>query len=149
MGDAPTASIRPSASRTRVAAIVRVLKPGESGELAAVGEGGAGKTFQKTMLPARASPISVKKPAPNTTDQTQTCAELLLALCKIISLPKKPGSGGKPATDAAASKVSRPSVIGCATGMAGSSLSLASPRCDAMSSTSKKSAATTSVLWTM
>ena len=69
----------------------------------------------------------------------------MLAACSSISLPMKPGSGGSPAFDAAASSSISPNSTGCATGLQGSSRSAMGPRCEATSSDSRKSPAITSV----
>ena len=93
--------------------------------------------------------MSVRKPTPSTVAHTTTCQLWALDASSSISLPMKPGSGGSPEADAAVSSSSTPSSAGCATGVAGSRLSAASPRCAATSSTSRNSAAITSVLFTM
>lgn len=75
------------------------------------------------------------------------CQPCALEASSISSLPMKPGKGGKPAAEAAASSIKVPSKAGCATGAAGTSRSAASPRCEATSSDNRNSPATTSVLW--
>ena len=87
-----------------------------------------------------------RKPTANTTDHTQACMGLSQEAFSSMTLPRKPGKGGRPATDAAASNSIRPSSTGCATGLAGASSSATSPRCAATSSTSKNKPATTRVL---
>ncbi len=104
------------------------------------------RTCQNNTLPARARPSSVRKPAPRITDQMAPCQAWPLEASSISSLPMKPGKGGKPAAEAAASSIKVPSNAGCATGAAGTSRSAASPRCEATSSDSKNNPATTSVL---
>ena len=127
-------------TRATVAATMRGLPP-------AVVAGRSGRTCQNRMLPARASPSSVKKPTTSTTTHSATEAPCPQAACSSITLPMKPGSGGRPAALAAASSSSRPSSTGWATADAGSSRPPASPRCAPTSSASKNSPATTSVLF--
>ena len=110
---------------------------------------GSGLRCQNTTTPARASPTMAAKPTHNTTVQTHGWADRPEAASSTISLPRKPGRGGSPAADAAPNSNISPSSMGSRTDTAGVSLSAAAPRCAATSSTSKNSAAITTVLCSM
>ena len=88
----------------------------------------------------------VKKPTLSTTAQTQAWAGRPDELSRIISLPRKPGRGGRPAAEAAPKIIIKPSSTGSRTAAAGRSLSSASPRWAAISSTSRNRPAITTVL---
>ena len=141
MGEASTAMATVSAMKAHTADNNLGLLP----ELPCASSG-SGCTCQNSTTPARARPTMVKKPTLSTTVQTQACAGRPELLSKIMSLPKKPGKGGKPAADAAPNSSIRPSSTGSRTATAGRSLSKAWPRCAAISSTSKNRPAITMVL---
>ena len=85
---------------------------------------------------------------PSTIDQTHGAASVPRLASRIISLPMKPESGGRPTSRSRRGRTARPAGSGSRSAAAGTSRSARAAAPPATRSTSRNSAAPHSVLWT-